>query len=226
MRIDIDGIVALVGNYGSGKTEVTINLGVEKTLAGIDVRIADLDLVNPYFRTREVKQQFLKIGIDLVLPPEKYLHADLPVLSPKIAGMLRKPDRLTLMDCGGDNVGAAVLGCFADLFTNQHVHLLQVINPFRPFTNTVEKCFKIRDEIEKAAKMPILSIVGNANLVDETDVDDIYMGYDFINTVSKLADLPVSFITAAADLLPALDMGRFCCPVLPIKRQLTMPWHR
>ncbi|MBW2320130.1 MAG: hypothetical protein JRF31_04615 [Deltaproteobacteria bacterium] len=74
----IKGIVIIVGNFGSGKTEVAVNLAVNRKRSGIDVRIADLDLVNPYFRTREAREPLAELGIDVVLPPEKYLQADLP----------------------------------------------------------------------------------------------------------------------------------------------------
>ena len=73
MEIDLTGIVVVVGNYGSGKTEVSINLAVHRKRAGVDVRIADLDLVNPYFRTREAKGQLADLGIEVILPPEQYL---------------------------------------------------------------------------------------------------------------------------------------------------------
>ena len=108
MKIDLNGIVVIVGNYGSGKTEVAVNLAIHQKREGKDVRIADLDLVNPYFRTREARQILDDQGIDVVLPPQKYLQADLPVLSPLVSGMIRKPAQLSLIDAGGDDVGATV----------------------------------------------------------------------------------------------------------------------
>ena len=90
MEISLSGIVGIVGNYGSGKTEVSINLAVNRKRAGLDVRLADLDLVNPYFRTREARTQLEELGIDVILPPAQYLQADLPVLSTVIAGMIKK----------------------------------------------------------------------------------------------------------------------------------------
>ncbi len=109
MKIDLDGIVVIVGNYGSGKTEISINLAANRKREGLEVRIADLDLVNPYFRTREARVPLSEMGIDVVLPPKQYLKADLPILSPKIAGMIRQPSQLTLLDVGGNDVGATVL---------------------------------------------------------------------------------------------------------------------
>ena len=222
----IKGIVIIVGNYGSGKTEVSINLAVNQKRAGVDVKIADLDLVNPYFRTREARNPLLKLGIEVVVPEEKYLQADLPILSPAVSGLLRHPMELTLIDAGGNAVGATVLAALADSFRNKHVHMLQVVNPFRPFTDTIESCLKIRSEIERASKMTINGIIGNANLIDETSVDDIYNGYDFVKALSVESRLPLAFITASVELLSEIDMGRFSCPVLPIERQLVPPWKK
>ena len=222
----LKGIVVIVGNYGSGKTEVSINLAVNRKRAGIDVLIADLDLVNPYFRTREARKPLSKLGIDVVVPPEKYLQADLPILSPVIAGLIRRPSKLTLIDAGGNGVGATVLATLADSLQNKDVHMLQVVNPYRPFTDTVSGCLKMRDEIEKASKITINGIIGNANLIDETKAEDIYKGYDFVKALSKESRLPLEFITATAELLPEIDVKRFSCPVLLIERQLVPPWKK
>ncbi len=226
MEIDLDGIVIIAGNYGSGKTEVSINLAVNQKRSGIDVCIADLDLVNPYFRTREVKGLLSELGIDVIVPPEKYLQADLPILSPVISGMIRQPCRLTLLDAGGDDVGVNVLAALADSLGEKNYYMIQVVNPFRPFTDTVKGCLKMRSEIEKASKMTINGIIGNANLIDETTVEDIYEGYDFVKQLSKESRLPLKFVTVAVELMPDIDTTRFHCPVLQIKRQLVPPWKR
>jgi hypothetical protein len=226
MEIDLTGIVIIVGNYGSGKTEVSINLAVHRKRAGIDVRVADLDLVNPYFRTREAKDPLAAMGIEVVLPPEQYLQADLPILSPLVAGMIRRPSELTLLDVGGNDVGATVLATLEDAFKDKSLSVLQVVNPLRPFTETVEGCLKIRAEIEKASRLSIGGLIGNANLIDETTPDHIYSGYDFVRALSERSGLPLEFITTARELLPQIDSRRFSCPVLPIERQLVPPWQK
>ena len=224
MEISLSGIVGIVGNYGSGKTEVAINLAVICRQTGLDVRVADLDLVNPYFRTREARLQLQKLGIEMILPQEQYLQADLPVLSPVIAGIVKKNNGLTLLDVGGDDAGAMVLASLADAFKNKRVHLLQVVNPLRPNTSTLDGCLKIRAEIEKAAQLPITGLIGNANLIDETATDDIYSGYEFVQELSVESGLPLEFITVAREILPEIDLNHFSCPVLPIARQLVPPW--
>ena len=224
MDIRLNGLVAIVGNYGSGKTEVSINLAVNHKRTGLNVCIADLDLVNPYFRTREARTTLTDLGIKVILPPEQYLQADLPVLSPTIAGMIRDPSELMILDVGGNDVGALVLSALADAFGGKKVHMLQVINPLRPQTNTVSGCTTLRNEIEKAARLPITGIIGNANLVDETSVEDVYNGYEFVQTVSRESGLPLAFVTVSQELLPKIDLKRFTCAVLPIARQLVPPW--
>jgi hypothetical protein len=224
LDISLNGIVVIVGNYGSGKTEVAINLAVHCKRSGLDVRLADLDLVNPYFRTREARKALEAEGIKVVLPPREFLHADLPILSPAIAGMIRQPDGLTLLDVGGDDAGATVLAALGDAFADMDVRMLQVVNPLRPQTAGVEGCLKIKNDIEAAAKLTITGLIGNANLIDETGAREIVDGYDFLLKLSAASGLPLEFITVARELLAVVDIQQFSCPVLPIARQLVPPW--
>jgi hypothetical protein len=94
----------------------------------------------------------------------------------------------------------------------------------RPITSTVEGCLKIRDEIERAARMKIRGLIGNANLIDETGEDVIYSGYRFVQKLADASNLPLEFVTVAREILPGIDVNRFSCPVLPIVRQLVPPW--
>jgi len=198
VEIDLQGIVVIVGNYGSGKTEVSINLAVNISL----------------------------LGIDMALPPEEYLQADLPILSPVVAGLIKNPVELTIIDAGGNDAGATVLATLADAFKGKSVHMLQVVNPLRPFTGTVEGCLKMRSEIEAASKMAINGIIGNSNLIDETRPEDIYNGYEFVKLLSQESGLALKFITVPSDLMTEIDISRFSCPVLQIERQLVPPWKK
>lgn len=226
MDINIEGIVVIVGSFGSGKSEVAINLAASRKLAGVQVTIADLDLVNPYFRTREARNQLTDLGIGVVLPPEKYMQADLPILSPAVAGLIRQPSQLAILDVGGDKVGATVLAALGDAFRKSPFRMVQVVNPFRPDTNTIEGCLKIKTEIEASAHLPISGFVGNANLIDETTPEEIYSGYEFAAALAAESELPLEFITIAEELLPAVDTQHFECGVLPIRRQLMPPWRQ
>lgn len=226
MNIDIKGIVIICGNYGSGKTETAVNLAITRKMDGLDVKIADLDLVNPYFRTREARVSLETIGINVVLPDKKYMHADLPILAPAVAGIIQHPSELTILDAGGDDTGVTVLAALADHLSQKKVHMLQVINPFRPFTENVKGCIKMKEEIEHSSKMKITGLVSNANLIDETRPDHIYKGYSLIKDVSQATGLKVEFLTASSSLIPQLEMDRFTCPVLEVNRKLNLPWKR
>jgi len=224
MNIDLNGIVIIVGNYGSGKTEVAVNLAVGQKLNGRETQLADLDLVNPYFRSREARHQLRELGIEVILPHEKYMAADLPILVPEVAGAIREEASLVILDAGGDDVGATVLATLADNLKGRSIRMLQVVNPLRPFTETIEGCFKICREIEMTSKLEINGIIGNANLIDETQTRHIYDGYDFVREYSQKSGLKLEFITAPQHLASKIDKGRFECPVLSIKRQLVPPW--
>jgi len=222
--IKLDGIIIIAGSYGSGKTEISINLAIHRKRSGVDVRIADLDLVNPYFRTREARHLLAKNGIDLVIPPEQYLQADLPILSPIVAGMIRHPAQLTLIDAGGDDVGVTVLASLADALRGQKVRMIQIINPFRPSTETIEGCMEMKRRIENSSRLKVSGIIGNPNLIEETTADHIYEGSTFVKKMAAQSGLPVEFIAVPAHLLRDIDAGRFGYPILPIARQLVPPW--
>lgn len=220
------GLVVIVGNYGSGKTEVAINLAVNQNEAGLTVRMADLDLVNPYFRTREARQMLAKQGIDLVLPHGTYMHADLPILTREVAGLIGAPGPLTILDVGGDHVGARVLAALSEAFKRSTFELLQVVNPYRPKTDTIDGCLLMKGEIENAAGLKVSGWIGNANLMDETNPETIYAGYRLMTKLSLKSDLPLRFVTAPANLMDQLDVSVFDCPVLAIRRQLMPPWRK
>ena len=226
VELRLEGIVVIVGNYGSGKSEVAIHLAVHHRSAGMRVRLADLDLVNPYFRSREARRPLAELGIEVVLPPEVYLQADLPVLSPLVAGIIRQTGGLTLLDAGGDPVGGRVLAALGDAFSGRPAQVFQVVNPLRPATATTVACQRVRREIESAAKLAVTGLIGNANLIDETTAREITQGYRFMRTLAAESGLPLICVTAAEGLLDDLDPAEFSCPILVIRRQLVPPWKK
>ncbi|PID73363.1 MAG: cobalamin biosynthesis protein CbiA [Desulfobacterales bacterium] len=227
---DLSGLYIITGNYGSGKTEVSVNMALSGRAAGKEVRIADLDLVNPYFRTREAKSPLRAAGIDVILPDEGWLNADLPILTPRVAGVIRRPSELTILDVGGDDVGATVLAALSaalqQIPPDIPVHIAQVVNPHRPYTDTPEGAIAIGREIETAARIRITGYIGNANLIDETTASVIMDGHRFMTDLARKADLPLLFITVPEPLAAKPDRGDISCPVLPIRRQMTPPWAK
>jgi hypothetical protein len=224
MITSLNGLVIIVGNYGSGKTEVSINLAVQAKKRGRDVRVADLDLVNPYFRTREARHLLKRLEIPLVLPPAQYMQADLPILDPAVAGLIRSECDLAILDVGGDDVGATVLAALADALKTKDNLVLMVVNPKRPYTDTVEGCLQVCTQIEKSSRLKVGGWIGNANLIEETTLDDIYAGCRFMQNLAAESGLPLYGITAMGDLADRIDRERVGCPVLPMQRHLVPPW--
>ncbi len=226
--IHLTGVVIIVGNYGSGKTEVAVNLAVHQKQQGIDVRVADLDLVNPYFRAREARRMLEAMGIGVILPPERLMQADLPILMPQVAGLVGAPTELAILDVGGDDAGATVLAALRQAFTQLEgpVTMMQVVNPFRPNTESVEGCLKMRRAIETRARMPVNKWVGNAHMMEETSLEHFQFGREFMGSLQSASNLDVEFVTAPHELLPFIDSERLGWPILPIHRQLVPPWKK
>ncbi len=226
MELDFTGLVIVVGNYGSGKTEVAVNLALHERQQGKEVQIADLDLVNPYFRTREVAGLLGQLGVEVVLPPEQFRQADLPILTPCVGGLIRAPKELAILDVGGNNVGALVLAALADHLAGRALQVLQVVNPFRPFTETVDGCQRIRREIELAAGLAVSGLIGNPNLMDATTWGDIESGYRFLMKLGQASDLPLKLLALDEKFIPKIRQMEIHCPILPIRRQLVPPWRK
>lgn len=152
------------------------------------------------------------------------MTADLPILSPAVAATIRKTDLLTILDVGGDGVGATVLSTLADAIRMRTPKVLQVVNPFRPYTDTVEGCEMIRAEIEHSAKLKVTGLIGNANLMTETEVSHIQQGFEFMQKLSAQNGLPLEFVTIPDSLAQSRGLHQLACPLLYIKRQLVPPW--
>jgi hypothetical protein len=222
----LTGVVIIVGNYGSGKTEVAVNLAVHQKQQGINVRLADLDLVNPYFRTREARRALEAMGIAVILPPEQLMQADLPILMPQVAGLVREPGDLAILDVGGDDAGATVLSALKQAFglLKGPVTMMQVVNPFRPNTGSIEGCLNMRRAIETRARMPVDRWVGNAHMLEETTLEHFQFGRDFMGFLQEASGLNVEFVTVPHQLSPLIETEQMKWPVLPIHRQLVPPW--
>lgn len=216
-------IVLIVGNYGSGKTEVAVNLAIRLSEKQ-NVSIADLDIVNPYFRCREARKEMESFGIRVINPEGEYYAADLPIILPEIRGVVLRGEGTLIFDVGGDDAGARVLSSMADVLADRPCTMLQVLNARRPFTETVEGCLRVRSEIEAASRLRITGLVSNTHLLEETDTLTVLEGLRLAREVGKASDLPVSFVTADENLRGGFDAEEVGCPVLWIKRRMLPPW--
>jgi hypothetical protein len=230
MRLSFtNNLLFLVGSYGSGKTEIAVNLALTLRREGAEVTIADLDLVNPYFRCREPKALMTSAGIRVVVPPGARQYADLPTVMPEIKGMMEVPrqaKRFSIFDVGGDDVGATVLASFHESLVERPYTLLQVINSKRPFTDSVAGCLAMRRDIERTARLKVTHLVVNAHLMEETTPEVIEEGWALASAVSAASGIPIAFVAVARRLVHVLDLDSIDAPVLPLHRIMVPPWLR
>lgn len=217
-------VVVITGNYGSGKTEVAVNWALWLRREGLEVTIADLDIVNPYFRCREATEPMEAEGIRVIAPTGEMHHAELPIILPEIRAIIEHPVGVTILDVGGDPVGARVLSGLAGFFGRYE--MVQVVNQRRPFTDTVEGCLKIQRDIEAASRLRISSLISNAHLMDETDEAVILDGEAFAREVGKVRGQDVRFVTVERRLLDRVDCARMATPVMVLDRLMLPPWKR
>jgi hypothetical protein len=220
------GIIFITGNYGSGKTEVAVNLARNLARRGEDVTLADLDIVNPYFRCREAAAELEELGIRVIAPRGSFFFADLPIVLPEIRGAMLERRGIFLGDVGGDDVGARLLSSFADVFVEGSFELLFVVNANRPFTDTPEAVMKVMEEIETASRLPVGGLVANTHLMEDTDLGTVRAGYDLAAEVARRKGVPLRIVTAPAALADALAGESFADRLLPIERTMLPPWKR
>ena len=216
-------LIMLVGNYGSGKTEVCVNLAISLARTGRTVQIADLDIVNPYFRCREVQQLMESHGIRVVVPPGAQAFADLPIVLPEIRGMLQPPQgTLTIFDVGGDDVGARVL---ASLRTNiTDYELWQVVNSKRPFTNTLDGCVEMQRSVELASRLQVSGLVANSHLIDQTTPEVVLEGWTLARELAMRSNVPLRCVAVMRELSEAPELQLIDTPLLRMQRQMLPPW--
>jgi hypothetical protein len=218
-------LVIIVGNYGSGKTEVAVNLAITRARAGQRVQIADLDIVNPYFRSREARVPMEAEGIRVVMPQGEQQFADLPIVVPEIQGMLHPSgDDLSIFDVGGDDVGARMLSSFREALGDLPCSLLQVINSRRPFTDTAAGCLKMMAAIETASRLRVTGLIVNSHLLEETTPGIVLEGYRMGLEVGRLSGVPVECVTAMGDLADAPALAEVAVPILRLERNMLPPW--
>ena len=151
-----------------------------------------------------------------------------PTSSPPTSGLIGAAGELAILDVGGDDVGATVLAALRQTFrsTEGTVTMLQVINPFRPNTDTIAGCLRTRRAIENRARIPVDGWIGNAHMLEETAPEHFRQGHDFMHSLEDASGVGVEFITAPHELLPLIDTEHSDWPVLPIHRQLVPPWKK
>ncbi len=193
------------GHYGSGKTNIAVNYALNLKRSGKAVKIADLDIVNPYFRTKDSAIELEKEGIELISPAFANTNVDLPSLPAEIYGLVGKKNFHTVMDIGGDDRGAYALGRYREqILSENDYEMFFVVNFFRPLTTTPAEALEVMREIEVAAGLKFTAIINNSNLGNETSVSDILSTFSKAQELSRISELPIAFTCAREDL--ARDM--------------------
>lgn len=216
-------LTALVGHAGTGKTEVAVNMVLTLAAAGVKTALADLDVVNPYFRSRERRDMFRERGIRFVSSSQTMVDADVPSLPAELNALLQDASLRSVLDIGGDS-GARVLSRYRHQIAAQDREVLFVLNARRPQVNTPEAAVWNIRRIEDIMGLPIDGIVNNTHLCAETAPEDVLAGAALAETVSYMTGIPVVCHTAArsvAERLPALAE-----PVFPIDILMKKPWEK
>ncbi len=216
--------IIIIGNYGSGKSEVAVNWALALRRSGVSpLAIADLDVVNPYFRSREAMAVMEAEDIRVVAPRGGHFYADLPIILPEIKGLFQSSGGTALFDVGGEDAGARILRSFEGFIPDYE--LLMVLNANRPFTNTLVNTKKMIRMLEGASGLSITGFIGNTHLMEETDAQTVVKGCEFLKEISDVTGIPVRFITARESLVEEVTAN---CPgvaVLPLRRILNPPWN-
>ncbi len=211
--MDHKRLTLFAGHYGSGKTNIAVNYALQLAREGKQVCIADLDIVNPYFRTKDSAQVLEEAGVTLISPQYANTNVDLPALPAESYRLVQDKASYGIMDIGGDDRGAYALGRFTPFIKEENNYRMAfVANCYRPLTRTAEEVMEIMKEIETACGLQFTCIVNNSNLGNETTAQTVLDSLPFIQKLSQLSGLPVWLHTAeekiAAQLpdLPVLSM--------------------
>lgn len=214
-----------VGGFGSGKTEIAINYSIDCKKRYQQVAIVDLDIVNPYFRSREVKEILKLQGVKMVSPEGKLTYSDVPIISPEIKGLIQNQDFRLILDVGGDDVGSVVLGNFRNFIKDFDYEMFLVVNTFRPFTRNVSQIKQMTREIEHTSRLKITGIVSNPNLSIETDEENIIEGHKEIVKASKALDIPIKFVCVDERFIKKINKENIKESIFYIKPYMKLPWN-
>jgi len=211
----LGNIIIFAGGFGSGKSEVALNYAMQRAKGSEGLILADLDLVNPYFASRDLRDTLEQAGIRLVAPHGELSYSDVPSIPGEIIGLL-KQDNEMVIDLAGDEVGSLVLGYLSSYIIARQSHeFYLVLNPFRPFAQDLESVKLLKGQLEAVARLQFTGIVSNPNLLVETSGDLIRSGHESVVEFAKSLGLPIYCLTVErrfyAELFP--DYGEILQPI-------------
>ncbi len=212
-------VKAIVGHYGSGKTEIALNAAIFLREQGKRVRLADLDIVNPFFRSAEQSGMLRAHDIEAIYPQFALSGVDMPVLGPEILRSFEDDGAVSILDVGGDDAGAAALGRYKPQLDRARAELYYVLNPFRPRSNELTQITSLLALVEARARLRVTGLIANANLGGYTTPDVVREGRALVAQVSDQTGIPV---VAECGLASALEGGPW--EQFPIVRYLMPEW--
>ena len=202
-------ITLFAGHYGSGKTNMAINYAFALREKGLRVVVADLDTVNPYFRTKDSEEELAKKGIGLIVSEFANSNVDLPALPSEMYSVVNDKSRYAVLDIGGDDRGAFALGRYTPSILEENDYdMLFVINKYRPLTSTPEDTLEIMREIEAASGIPFNGIVNDSNLGPQTTPATVKDSFEYAKSVSRLSGLEIK-LTAVPDFPDFSEINSF-----------------
>jgi len=199
-------VTLFCGHYGSGKTNIAVNYAFFLKERGFDTALADIDIVNPYFRSKDSENELKEKGVKVVSLPFANSSVDLPSLPSEVYGLVQRRDIHAVLDIGGDERGALALGRFAPYIEDENNYdMLFVVNFYRPLTPDAESAMEVMREIENACPLKFTGIVNNSNLGEITSPEDIEKTYKRAEELSALSGVPVKFTSVNETLKNRVD---------------------
>lgn len=204
--MDYKRVTLFAGHYGSGKTNIALNYARWLRRQNLNVTIADLDIVNPYFRTKDSEAALAEEGIGLIVSAFANSNVDLPAMPKEAYALVSDRQTHAVLDIGGDDRGALALGRYTPAIKEEgDYEMLFVVNRSRPLTRTVADTLEVMKEIESACGLPFTAIVNNTNLGLETTAQDVLASLPYAQELSQRMGLPVKMTCAAQPLCQALE---------------------
>ena len=203
-------LTLFAGHYGSGKTNIAVSYSLYLAKLGLPVTVADLDIVNPYFRTKDSAAVLEKAGIELISSPFANSNLDVPAMPPEVYRLVADRTRYGVLDIGGDDRGALALGRYVPMIKEENDYeMLFVINKSRPLTRDVQGTLEVMEEIETACGLKFTAIVNNTNLGKATTAEDVLDSDTYAKAVSDATGLPIKMTTVNHTLLQMLPEGNY-----------------
>ncbi len=221
-RVEFANRTIVVGHYGSGKTEFALNVALRLREEGKPVTIVDLDTVNPYFRTNDVRKKLEMLGISVIAPIYANTNLDLPALPPEVYAAFERKEDYVIFDVGGDDEGATALGQYKPRFDGAPYEMLAVVNAKRPLTRTAEEMADSVRLIEQTSRLNVSALVNNTNLSYATQPEDVLESAVEVERAAKMLNIPVKCTAVRRDLAQAVRRE----DVFALDLQLELPGGR